>query len=349
MPKRSTVTNLTDKKQQVHGILLAKLSAVGFSESTVEFIDSYLSNRSSYVTYNGFKSTPFIATSGVPQGSNLGPLLFNIYINDLLTELSGGVLAYADDLKIYAAVSSLNDCGMLQSDLVSISEWSRKNKIKIRLNIDKCMVVTYFRDATVVKYDYNVEGVGLRRQEEVVDLGVVFDARLTFDAHIAGIVGAATRTLGFVMRSCKGFRDITTLKRLYCAFVRSRLEYASVVWHPHYVFQQLALERVQRRFLRYISFKSTGVYPGRGADYDQLLHAFGFSALSTRRDFMSSRFLLKIVNGEVDAPALLSRIGFVVPRLNARHSNLFFVPRARTNILLKSPIVHMARNGNRLL
>ena len=132
---RSTTTNLMhitqiiasalDNRQQVdvlytdfskafdtlnHIFLLEKLSNVGLSKSLICLFHSYLSSRSSFVTYNNFHSYSFAVQSGVPQGFFLGPLFFSIFINDLISSLNCPVLAYADDLKIFTMVSNTENC-----------------------------------------------------------------------------------------------------------------------------------------------------------------------------------------------------------------------------------------------
>jgi ribonuclease P/MRP protein subunit RPP40 len=90
--------------------------------------------------------------SGVPQGSVLGPLLFNIYINDIVADLECRALLFADDLKIYRQISSMEDCIKLQDDLIKVNEWCTRNHFS--LNIDKCTVVSYSRKAGTIIYEY---------------------------------------------------------------------------------------------------------------------------------------------------------------------------------------------------
>ena len=145
---RSTVTNLfvitqyisdqLDKSLQVdvvytdftkafdhldHSRLLCKLHRYGFSDSLVQLLRSYLLNRSQYVECRGVKSKTFRALSGVPQGSILGPLLFNLFIDDVSCRLSARHLLYADDMKLFHCISTISDCLCLQQNLDILSEW----------------------------------------------------------------------------------------------------------------------------------------------------------------------------------------------------------------------------------
>ena len=92
-----------------HGILLVKLRNFGFSSALFDLISSYLSNRVQVVNYNGYESSKTVVSSGVPQGSILGPLFFVIYINDVVRDIKSNVFMYADDLKIFREVNSFED------------------------------------------------------------------------------------------------------------------------------------------------------------------------------------------------------------------------------------------------
>ncbi|KAJ3639217.1 hypothetical protein Zmor_004085 [Zophobas morio] len=174
MTNRSTVTNLVcltqslcevvDKGGQMdviyadfskafdsinHDILLQKLSSFGFSLKLMNLISSYLSNRSNFVFFNGFESDNYVSTSGVPQRSNLGPLLFNLFINELLTSVNCSTLAYADDIKLFCPIYNIEDSARLQSNWDHLVCWSDFNRLK--LNFDKCYVVSYTKKNILFK------------------------------------------------------------------------------------------------------------------------------------------------------------------------------------------------------
>ena len=371
MPKRSTTTNLAcitqfisealDGGGQVdviytdfakafdrvdHGILLNKLDALGMNAPSLALMASYLRNRVCAVHYNGFKSYDFIPTSGVPQGSNLGPLLFNVYINDLFDTLTCPILAYADDIKIFAKIESAADVILLQDNLNRIDDWCNINKLELK--ISKCMCATYSRRRRAIDGNYMIGSAALSRAEEVTDLGILFDAELSFVPHIRSMCSAASRLLGFIFRIMDGRNDVIAVRHLYYALVVSKLEYGCVVWYPIYTCHQLAIEKLQRRFLKGLSYRLDGVYPDRGCNYEDLLCRHSVPSLMNRRDVISATFLTKLVRSVIECPFLLSRVDFRVPRSASRSTSVFCVPAFRTNIMRKAPLSHMYRNVNKV-
>ena len=123
-----------------HYTLLNKLRVIGFDSCSVELFGSYLNGREQFVFYNGYRSSNYTATSGVPQGSNLGPLLFNLFINDLPELINCKCLLFADDLKIFYQVESVQDCHFLQRQLNILEDWCTDNKLD--LNVSKCKICT---------------------------------------------------------------------------------------------------------------------------------------------------------------------------------------------------------------
>lgn len=324
-----------------HGLLLHKISAFGAAPGLVKLLHSYLTNRICYVFYNGYSSFNFTATSGVPQGSNLGPLLFIIFIDELIKQFSCPVLAYADDLKIFNNISNLNDVENLQTDINTMIEWCNENKIS--LNINKCCVVSYTNRINNICNSYYMDTEILARKSTVKDLGVTFSCDMKFTDHVNNVCLSASKTLGFLIRISKSFTDITVLKTLYFAYVISKLEYAILVWFPFYTFQVFALDRVHRRFLKYLSYKIDYAYPDRGIDQNLLLVRHNMQALSCRRELSIVRFLWMLLHNKVDAPFLLSRIPIHVPQFTSRHTRTFYLSSHNTDFLRRSPVHIMCR------
>lgn len=369
MEKRSTNTNLIyfsqflsnviDQQGQVdviytdfskafdrldHRILLIKMEQFGFSTSLIQLLSSYLTNRSQYVLYNGFHSNIYKVTSGVPQGSNLGPLLFLIFINDLNNQITCQKLLFADDLKIFSPIKTACDCDSLQADLDNLTHWCSLNLLD--LNISKCKTITFSRKVTVINYDYHINSETLTRTDSIKDLGIHFDSELSFSSHIELTVKSSMKMLGFVLRLGQDFQDNVVLINLYFAYVRSKLEYCSLVWNPIYACYIDSLESVQRKFLKFLCFRIDGRYPERGYNNISLLNRFNINSLNFRRNFYSIKFLHMLLNNNVDSPNILGQLNFLVPRLNNRRTNTFYNPSAHTNILLKSPIHTMCFNYN---
>jgi hypothetical protein len=114
-----------------HALLHRELSNYGLSSGYLNWFPSYLTNRQSRVRYSGVHFTPFEAQSGVPQGSVLGPLLFNILMNDLCDVIKHSkCLIFSDDLRVYRAIISPSDCLLLQSDIDRVRNWCLANFMK---------------------------------------------------------------------------------------------------------------------------------------------------------------------------------------------------------------------------
>ena len=116
-----------------HRRLISKLELYGIDENLLKWIKSFLSGRSQTVKVNGSKSLPADVTSGIPQGSVLGPLLFVLYINDLLDGITSDGLLYADDAKIFRLISSSSDARKLQMDILKLEDWSKCWLINLHL------------------------------------------------------------------------------------------------------------------------------------------------------------------------------------------------------------------------
>ena len=125
-----------------HNLLLLKLQKMGIRDKVLNWIKTYLSRRTQNISINDIVSTSFNVTSGVPQGSHLGPILFIIFINYLTFKIKHcRYLLYADDLKIYHPVNCPNDAENIQNDINMIQKWCELNFMY--LNVKKCNSITF--------------------------------------------------------------------------------------------------------------------------------------------------------------------------------------------------------------
>ncbi|WP_219823727.1 reverse transcriptase domain-containing protein, partial [Enterobacter cloacae complex sp. 2DZ2F20B] len=151
-------------------------------------------------------------TSGVPQGSILGPLLFLIFVNDIGYKFESPYRLFPDDLKIFRIINSRNDVTTLQRDLGHLEEWCVSNNMF--LNEDKCHAINFSRKIVSCKVKYILNGQILNFVSEVRDLGITLDSKLTFIPHYEKIVCRANKILGCVTRYGSEFKNLQTIKTL---------------------------------------------------------------------------------------------------------------------------------------
>jgi hypothetical protein len=299
-----------------HAMLLSKLYNIGISGDLLRWFSSYIDNRSQAVVVNNYMSGWVAVPSGVPQGSLLGPLLFNIFINDISKcIIHSELLCFADDMKIYRKLKSSQDSVLIQSDLARLDDYCQTNKLD--LNPSKCFSVTFSRKRNLISSTYILKGQSLNRVSFMKDLGVVHDSKLLFDLHIDGIVGSALRALGFIMRNSAHFTQAKTLKVLYCSLVRSKIEYASQIWNPCYTTYIDRIERIQKRFLKHLCFKLKCSYVS--SNYLSTCKKHHILPLYKRREIADTTYILNITSGNIDCPDLLSKLSFNTPTRSKRH------------------------------
>lgn len=323
-------------------ILLVKLSNAGCTPHTLAFFASYLRDRRQYVDCGGHHSDPYCTRSGVSQGSNLGPLQFILMINDLEEVVRESTcLLFADDLKLVREVRDPADHDKLQRDLNRVVAWSQDNKLYF--NLSKCSVLSFSRSHNPSHYQYSMQEQPMQRVTEVTDLGVQFTADMNFRKHIIAICKKAYRNLGFLLRQANSFTNISALRALYEAIVKSHLEYNSAVWSPSEDKYKFMIEKIQNKFVRFLYLKLYGVYPGYPHLYPTLfvLGMVGYCKLEIRREATLAIYLFKILRGKILNPTLLAEMRFSVPDemvSRRRQPPLLSVPRARTNLLQKAPL-----------
>ncbi len=266
-------------------------------------------------------------TSGVPQGSILGPLLFVIFINDLPEIVPSGsnTALYADDTKLHRSISSLSDCEDLQQALNNINAWSIQSNLKF--NATKCKVLTITRKQNPVIYNYHLGPAVFSRVNEEKDLGVTISSKLTWHHHISDIVAKANKLLGLLKRTCPLLTDIQVRRTLYLTLVKSQLCYATQVWSPALDMLIAKVERVQRRATKWILG-----YKEKDMSYHQRLQTLHLLPLCYDREIKDLTFFYKALYGYIDVNVneYISFIGHG----RTRHSQIPLVmkaPRCKTS------------------
>jgi len=170
-----------------HSILLHKMERYGIQGSELAWFKSYLSNRNQYVTCNGAMSNLLPVTMGVPQGSILGPILFNLYINDLPSCVkSSKIVLYADDTALFFSHKSPNCIeNTLNEDLNELSKWLKQNKLT--LNVGKCKSILFGSQKMFQIYDpvisISINGEKIEDVASYKYLGMYLDKNVNFSIN----------------------------------------------------------------------------------------------------------------------------------------------------------------------
>ena len=204
-------------------------------ECQVDFLigfSDYLNNRRQRVVVDGVASQWTLVTSGVPQGSILGPMLFVIFINDIPKVVENGTMSalFADDTKVYRTITSVSDCHQLQQALTNLDVWSSDNNITF--NALKRKVLSVNRKKTPISYVYCLGSEQLLKVEEEKDLGVTLSSKLLWDSHVNELASKANKLLGLLKQTCPSLTDTNVRLTLYLSIVKSQLCHATQVWSP---------------------------------------------------------------------------------------------------------------------
>ncbi len=243
-----------------HDLLIAKLHAYGFDEDALVLIYSYLKRRKQCVRINNTYSSFQEVISGVPQGSVLGPILFNFYINDLFLFIKQATLYnYADDNTLVYFSKSMPDLvNILEKETGAALSWLENNEMIA--NPEKFHSLLLRKNQTNTSGEQiNINGKIIKSEETVKLLGVTLDYKLDFDPHISNLCKKAATQLN-VLKRLKAFIGFNEKKILVQSFVYSNFNYCPLVWYFSSSKSLQKIEQLQERALRFLYNDHTSSY-----------------------------------------------------------------------------------------
>ena len=303
-----------------HDLLIAKLDSYGIGTSALKLINNYLSNRKQRCKVGSSFSTWADIICGVPQGSVLGPLLFNIFINDFFSFIQdSSVCNFADDQSIYTSATNIDEALVkLERDISNALKWFKSNRmvanpkkfqmmfLGTREKVDKCI---------------NINGQICKSSPTVKLLGITIDWKLNFNIHVREMCNRAYNKANALVRLRFKLSQSQKLSLYYC-YIMSYFGYCSVVWMYCGKNSHALIDKIQRKALR-------AVYNDYTSDYSQLLkigNHFTIHQINLRSLLLEVYKCLNNIN-----PSFLTDIfQYKTPIYNLRTSNLLFLPRART-------------------
>ena len=270
-----------------HPKLLHKLNSYGINFKLLAWVREFLRSRSQCTLIDGNFSSFVAVKSGVLQGSVLGPMLFVLYINDVIDFVDSPAVCklYADDVKLYSEIDFCTDS--ITSSLERIEEWSETWQLKI--NASKCAVLNLGPNNPCVQY--SIDRVNLPNVTSIRDLGVVYNDKLNFEDRISNIVFKAYQRVNLILRGFTS-RNTRLLTRAFTTFVRPLLEYCTPAWSPYLLKDIDKIENVQRCFTRRL-------FPRSLYTYNERLFLLGLEPLESRRLKYDIKLYYQIIHGQV--------------------------------------------------
>ena len=296
-----------------HDLLIAKLHAYGLTTKALTFIYSYLKRRKQRVKINDSESIFRILLSGVPQGSILGPILFNIFINDLFLFIKDAKLAnFADDNTIYAEnkeIKSLLD--LLEKESENAINWFKVNDMIVNPDKFQMMIIGGNKKMDTVKIKIN--DVEIKSESSVTLLGVEVDKELNFNNHISTICKKAGNKLNAINR-LQNFLAQKEKETLVNTFVYSNFNYCPLVWHFSHKKSTNKIEKLHERCLRFL-------YKNATDSFEDLLVKTGKPSMELKRIRTLAIEIFKTLN-DIN-PSYMKEIFHLSPYVTHKKHDLY--------------------------
>ena len=302
-----------------HGLLITKMEAYGLTNDACHLLLSYLSDRRQRVKLADKRSNWQVLPRGVPQGSLLGPLLFNIFMNDYFHFVDCQVYNYADDVTLSCHGNNLLDLKLtLEDAAVQSLDWFAVNLMKA--NPDKFQAMCISRQ----NYDLeiNVHGTTVKSSECVKLLGVLIDRKLTFGDHVSVLCKRVGKQVNAFCRLSRHLNE-KALMNIYNAFILSNFNYATTVWHLCGKLNTRKIEKLQERSLRII-------FKDYESDYKEILKKSKASTLYLQRTKKVLIMVFKIIH-DIGKPFSPDFFQFNAAKYNFRDTTMLLKPKCNTS------------------
>ena len=325
-----------------HEGLLFKIRQMGITGSLFDWLKSYISARCQKVVLNGMESNLCFLESGVPQGSILGPLLFLIFINDIVDEMECNINLFADDTSVQQRITDITSFNKVNRDLQRLTGFGKQ--WLVIFNAIKTEYIIISRKRNRLNHpDLFLNGDVLTEVDQHIHLGVTISNTLSWSFHINAAIAKADRRLS-VIRRCQNILPRSCKEMLYKTTIRPVLDYGDIIYDPCLKSESEAIEKFQRK----AALVCTGAF--RITSNERLLNELGLEKMETRRKVHRQTLFYKIVKSL--SPPYLRQICNLIPHntdaYNLRRNNSLLVPFIRKEIFSKSFFPKTIREWNNL-
>ena len=273
-----------------HTGLIAKIEAAGIRGSALKWLKSFLSDRQQLTTVNGCTSSPAPVGAGVPQGAILSPLLFSVYLNDIVAAASGicEINLFADDTSAYVSSSSgssLNE--KLQYAADTVSRWFHRWHLSVNLMKTVSMAIRS-KGMPHCPLSITIDNNTIPQVSNHRHLGITFSETLSWKEHVRLSITNASRKIGLLRRLRRTLTP-TIIRDIYTHCVRPGIEYGSIIWSGLAMADNIRLERCNRSAARLIA----GISPSMELPHNLILARASLQPLISRRKVTQNLFVRK--------------------------------------------------------
>lgn len=331
-----------------HSILINKLTKYGIKNKELKWFTNYLQNRKQMVSCNNVLSSIIDLDIGIPQGSNLGPILFLLFANDLGNFITDcDVNCFADDTMLYATGTTKEEVERkLQVALDQAVKWYNVNRLVINPGKCKSMVISRVDDEPNVSISLRFNNCTIEQIKEYTYLGCIIDDKLSWNSQISNIIRNVAPKLNFIKRNKKSL-PINVLTEVYNKYIQPVLEYCSTIWSYTSSYNINRIISLQHKLARAI----TGTYDFinvRGADLLKDLHINDFKS---RRDYHMNVLMYKCVHGH--APSHLVNGVTLASEMTSRSTRFnndlnLYIPKSKYVLCNSSIFIEGAKMWNKL-